>query len=504
MFGHPHTSPPPCPGAQTGILDRDLGPGSRTIKGEGTHIIPSPLAGEGKGEGDRSCPYRKRAVVTRRRALVDDVKACSLEVVKGVRVGEGFSFSQEIIRLGRSAENDLVVNDSAVSRQHAEIAMDPRSGRWRIRDLGSQNGVFVNGNKIAERELESEDRVGIGEHEFRFLCAVPSAVAAEPDRTVAVPAAGVAGGGQKPVSKAKEAAPKTVGGQSLFRKPLVLGAAGIVLLLLLLSVLLLPSKKPSAPSLPPQSREPVPLPAKGAFGFIPFKGADKSHADKVDFTFVAKSKKLEMTYSTAGIERPGEVLVYLNGFKIGEADVKTDWTFPRTATLPSEYIILNGTNTLTFDSTLNPPQVDAWGVRQVSVVDWGADPCDGAKGAELFNLGKTKVETKLVAPDNLVRGYDALRQAMRHWEQCPSRPADYAKAEEMAASAGQEIDEKIKKMLLDAESAIRIEQHRSALQTLAELGKMFYDPADPRQVFINEKGERTFGMMEQTKGKKKR
>lgn len=435
---------------------------------------------------------------------MDDVKAFSLEVVKGVRVGEVFSFSQEIVRLGRSAENELVVNDSAVSRQHAEIARDPHSNRWRVRDLGSQNGVFVNGAKIVERDLESEDRVAVGEHEFRFVCAVPPAAAAEPDRTVAVPAAGVAGGGQKPVSKGKEAAPKAVAGGSLFRKPLVLGAAGLVLLLLILGVFLkLSSKGPSGPSLPPQSREPVSLPASGAFGFIPFKGADKSHADKVDFAFVAKSKKLEMTYSTAGIERPGEVVIYLNGFKIGEADIKGEWTFPRTLSLPSEYVVLNGTNTLTFDSTLNPPQVDPWGVRQVSVVDWGADPCDEAKGAELFNLGRTKVETKLVAPDNLVRGYDALRQALRHWEQCPARPADYAKAEEMTVSVRQEIDEKIKKMLLDAESATRIEQYRSALQTLAELGKMFHDPADPRRVFINEKGERTYGMLQQ-QGKKKR
>lgn len=435
---------------------------------------------------------------------MDDVKAFSLEVVKGARVGEVFSFSQEIVRLGRSAENELVVNDSAVSRQHAEITRDPRSNRWRVRDLGSQNGVFVNGAKIVERDLESEDRVAVGEHEFRFVCAVPPAAVAEPDRTVAVPAAGVAGGGPQPAAKEKEPAPKAAGGRSLLRKPLVLGAAGLVLLLVILGIVLkLSSKGPSGPSLPPQSREPVPLPTGGAFGFIPFKGADKSHADKVDFTFVAKSKKLEMTYSTAGVGKAGEVVIYLNGFKIGEAGIKTEWTFPQTLSLPSEYVILNGTNTLTFDNTLNPPQVNPWGVRQVSVVDWGADPCDEAKGAELFNLGRTKVETKLVAPDNLVRGYDALRQAMRHWEQCPARPVDYAKAEEMTVSVRQEIDEKIKKMLLDAESAIRIEQYRSALQTLAELGKMFHDPADPRTVYVNEKGERTYGMLQQSQGKKR-
>lgn len=428
--------------------------------------------------------------------------SCTLEVVKGVRVGEVFTFSQDLVRVGRSAENDLVVNDSSVSRRHAEIVRDPRANRWTIRDLDSQNGILVNGAKVAEQALSNEDRVVVGEHEFRFGCA--AAPAEKTGRTVVVPAAGSARpGAAEPAPKAKEAAPKPGRGRRGFRSPLVLGAAGFVFLLLIAAVgLSLKSGGPKGPSLPPQSKEPIPLPASGAFGLIPFKGMDKSHADRVDFTFVARSKKLELVYSTAGVAAPGDVVVYLNGFRIGEADIKTEWTFPKAVSLPPEYVVLNGTNTLTFDNTHNPPGAAPWGVRQVSVTDWGAEACDAAKGMEAFNLGKSKAETKLVAPDNLVRGYDALRRSMRLWEQCAPRPPEYGRAEEMTAALKQEIDEKVRRMLLETETATRMEQYRGALQTLAELRKMFYDPADPRLTYVNEKGERTAGLM-QTKGKGK-
>ena len=63
--------------------------------------------------------------------------------------------------LGRSREADIVVDDTNVSRRHAEISPGP-SG-WRIQDLGSTNGVRVNGRQVdGPHPLESGDRIELG------------------------------------------------------------------------------------------------------------------------------------------------------------------------------------------------------------------------------------------------------------------------------------------------------------------------------------------------------
>jgi len=69
----------------------------------------------------------------------------------------------KMIRIGRDAENDVVLNDAAVSRKHAEIFLDD-DGNIFLTDLNSTSGTYVNGKKIAESVfLVSGDIVKLGE-----------------------------------------------------------------------------------------------------------------------------------------------------------------------------------------------------------------------------------------------------------------------------------------------------------------------------------------------------
>jgi pSer/pThr/pTyr-binding forkhead associated (FHA) protein len=70
------------------------------------------------------------------------------------------------LQIGRSIESELRVLDPSVSRQHATIAL--RGGAFVLEDLNSQNGTFVNGERIRQRVLCDGDRVNIGEAEFLF------------------------------------------------------------------------------------------------------------------------------------------------------------------------------------------------------------------------------------------------------------------------------------------------------------------------------------------------
>ncbi|MFJ8194287.1 FHA domain-containing protein [Streptomyces sp. NPDC096094] len=76
-----------------------------------------------------------------------------------------------VMRIGRALENELVVSDLQVSRNHAEFHSTP-DGRMEIRDLGSHNGTYVNGLPIAKggtQLLGPTDIVGVGHSTFRIV-----------------------------------------------------------------------------------------------------------------------------------------------------------------------------------------------------------------------------------------------------------------------------------------------------------------------------------------------
>ncbi|MFF4478121.1 FHA domain-containing protein [Streptomyces sp. NPDC001520] len=73
-----------------------------------------------------------------------------------------------VMRIGRALENELVVSDLQVSRHHAEFRALP-DGRFEIRDLGSHNGTYVNGQPVRQQIIGPTDIVGVGHSTFRLV-----------------------------------------------------------------------------------------------------------------------------------------------------------------------------------------------------------------------------------------------------------------------------------------------------------------------------------------------
>ncbi|WP_405640644.1 FHA domain-containing protein [Streptomyces sp. NBC_00019] len=69
------------------------------------------------------------------------------------------------VRIGRAADNDLVIDDLVVSRRHAELRAHP-DGTYEIADLGSHNGTYLNGGPVTRAQLGPGDVVGIGHSAF--------------------------------------------------------------------------------------------------------------------------------------------------------------------------------------------------------------------------------------------------------------------------------------------------------------------------------------------------
>jgi hypothetical protein len=82
-----------------------------------------------------------------------------------------FSLIEPALSIGRAADNDIVVDDSVsgvdtVSKHHARLRRDQDD--YLVRDLGSKNGLTVNGRQTLENMLLDGDRIGFGEVEAIF------------------------------------------------------------------------------------------------------------------------------------------------------------------------------------------------------------------------------------------------------------------------------------------------------------------------------------------------
>lgn len=92
-----------------------------------------------------------------------------LVCLSGPDTGTEYELSKEQILIGRSASASIVVNDGFASRQHAE--MHYIENAYRLHDLESKNGVFVNGNRLspgATAWLEDGDELQFAATRYRF------------------------------------------------------------------------------------------------------------------------------------------------------------------------------------------------------------------------------------------------------------------------------------------------------------------------------------------------
>lgn len=80
--------------------------------------------------------------------------------------GERTPLTNQTVVIGRADECDVTLSDSKVSRRHAEVRPGPEG--YRLLDLGSTNGVEVNGKQVTEHALVDGDRIRLGDAVLRF------------------------------------------------------------------------------------------------------------------------------------------------------------------------------------------------------------------------------------------------------------------------------------------------------------------------------------------------
>ena len=112
----------------------------------------------------------------------------------GPTPGAAFALEGDQISIGRDSVNEIVINDAEISRRHARLTF--QGGKYVLEDLGSTNGTFVNGQRLAgPRVLKAGEVVSFGEQ----IVMVFEATSFDAGATVVSPRAAAVPSASRPV-----------------------------------------------------------------------------------------------------------------------------------------------------------------------------------------------------------------------------------------------------------------------------------------------------------------
>ena len=102
-------------------------------------------------------------------AAVDALPAGSalLVVQRGPGAGSRYLLDTDLSTVGRHPESDIFLDDITVSRRHVEFRREDES--FRVHDVGSLNGTYLNGDRVDDAELQNGDEVRIGKFRLIFF-----------------------------------------------------------------------------------------------------------------------------------------------------------------------------------------------------------------------------------------------------------------------------------------------------------------------------------------------
>ena len=78
--------------------------------------------------------------------------------------GDPIPLLKTVLLVGRRENADIVLRFPNVSSKHCELTL--LDGYWHVKDLGSSNGIKVNGVRVSEQQIEPGDKLSIAKHEY--------------------------------------------------------------------------------------------------------------------------------------------------------------------------------------------------------------------------------------------------------------------------------------------------------------------------------------------------
>lgn len=362
------------------------------------------------------------------------------------------------ISMGRESDNDIVLTDTEASRYHAKVELD--HDVWYLQDLGSTNGVQLNGKKLAERSpLSVQDVIRIGSTQMMFC----DDDGAEKYLAALSPAA-PSGDADAP------AAAGSTGTGARRRRLLILG---LVLALVVLGVLVIaiPEKKP-----PPQAK---PIPPRSLQ--VEYEKLDARAEAAFRYELTVQDGQMRVTvddlrnrrHTTESKPLTDEQLETIRDFLVTPELMGLRTAEPRFP--PGEYnrtrlLVQFGrdVNQVDIVNDIHPPPfaAAAEAIENFAEETFGfvAIPLTReaiiAKAREKFAFAERCYAEREVEPSNLYQAYDAYRYVVEYLAGFDDRPDIYQKAFQQQQATWTALNDQLK----DAEFQARLQRRMGELE----------------------------------------
>jgi pSer/pThr/pTyr-binding forkhead associated (FHA) protein len=121
------------------------------------------------GAPAKSDPDERASLNPADAAAVDALPAGSalLVVQRGPGAGSRYLLDTDLSTVGRHPESDIFLDDITVSRRHVEFRREDKT--FRVHDVGSLNGTYLNGDRVDDAVLQNGDEVRIGKFRLIFF-----------------------------------------------------------------------------------------------------------------------------------------------------------------------------------------------------------------------------------------------------------------------------------------------------------------------------------------------
>jgi diguanylate cyclase (GGDEF)-like protein len=131
---------------------------------------PPPPAAHDDDSGDKTAVLSDTAAtLAKEMAKAKEQEAC-LIIIRGTPQGHRFFLTADEMTIGRDASADICLADQSISRKHAKVLKS--DGKYKMTDLGSANGTWINDRRVAPGDtfsLNKEDMVRMGSSILKFL-----------------------------------------------------------------------------------------------------------------------------------------------------------------------------------------------------------------------------------------------------------------------------------------------------------------------------------------------